>query len=115
MLVVPLPRPLDLKKPQVAPVPPASSPPSLSMPSNARRDSTPEGSPSRHVLPLLPPHPDPLDALSRWPHFETQVIPCTAPIDDVETSLANALVATVGSMWLQTNPEQVCQHLSHFF
>jgi hypothetical protein len=29
--------------------------------------------------------------------------------------LANALMATVGGTRPQTNPEQVCQHLNHFF
>jgi hypothetical protein len=54
-------------------------------------------------LSSLPPHPNPLGAPSRQPHFEIRVIPCSTTIDEAEAGLVNALVALVGDTQPQTN------------
>jgi hypothetical protein len=65
------PRRSPARKVPVAPrCPPSGSPPGSSMPSDMNQDPTPEGSPSRHILPSPPPpHPVPLGASSCRPRF----------------------------------------------
>jgi hypothetical protein len=92
----------------------------LSTPPGGVATSTPEGSPSRHILLSPPPPPSPpvlppLGTPHCWTRFETRVIPRTTEIDAVEALLGNALVALIGGSRPVTSPSQVLYVLSRHY
>jgi hypothetical protein len=86
-------------------------------PPGASARSTPEGSPSRHMLPSPPPPPpqEPRGDPRRRPRFELRIIPRPVVINAAEEVLSSALVATVGGTRPSLSPGQVSHHLQQFY
>jgi hypothetical protein len=84
-------------------------------PSSQGTQATPEGSPSRHILLLLPPSSPPLGVMRCRPRFETRILPRTAVVDAVEAELTSALVANGGSTRPAVTGTQVQAYLERFF
>jgi hypothetical protein len=85
------------------------------MPSSQGTLSTPEGSPSHHILVSPPPSPPPLRASRHRPRFETKVLPRTTTVDAVEVKLTPALVTMIGGTRPLVTTCQVLAYLNLFY
>jgi hypothetical protein len=85
------------------------------MPSSPVMHSTPEGSPSCHVvLSSLPSSPS-LGAMSHHPRFETRILPRMVVVDVMEAELAFALVTMVGGTHPAVTAAQINKYLESFY